>query len=83
MQKSSITSLLAAFARAYHSEVYIKMLFRMSIIHIVDLDGTFIPEDSIIESDTGKIKYTENTIECMTRSDIVGRNRKKPVLFDA
>lgn len=47
------------------------------IIHIVDLDGTFIPEESIIESDAGKIKYTDNSIECMTRSDVVGRNRKK------
>ena len=41
------------------------------------MDGTFIPEDSVIESDTGRLQYSDNTIECISRSEIVGRNRRK------
>lgn len=47
------------------------------IIHIVDTDGTFIPEVSICQTDDGKIQYLETEIHCCDRNSTVGRNRKK------
>lgn len=47
------------------------------IIHVVDTDGAFIPEEAIIEDDVGDVQYNEESIRCGDRSFIVGRNRKK------
>lgn len=47
------------------------------IIHIVDTDGVFIPESSIIQTDDGKTQYHDKMICCLERNDIVARNRKK------
>lgn len=47
------------------------------IVHIVDTDGAFIPESSIIQTDDAKTKYYDDKICCLERSDIVARNRKK------
>ena len=47
------------------------------IIHIIDTDGAFIPENAILEVDVGDIEYHEDVIKCGKRSFIVGRNRTK------
>ena len=47
------------------------------IIHVIDTDGTFIPESSIIAADVGTIEYNDDGIKYENRSFVVGRNRKK------
>ena len=47
------------------------------IIHVIDTDGVFIPEGSIIQSDDEKMQYRENTIWYRDRNHVIGRNRKK------
>ncbi len=47
------------------------------IIHVIDMDGAFIPEGSIVEADVGDIQYDDDTIKCGDRPFVVGRNRKK------
>ncbi len=55
------------------------------IIHIVDTDGTFVPEALVLETEEnleGKIKYSEACIETNNKSNIVKRNAKKrDILF--
>ena len=47
------------------------------IVHVIDLDGTFIPEDCVVLGDVGNVEYTEDSIRYMDRDFIIGRNRKK------
>ncbi len=47
------------------------------IIHVIDTDGVFIPESSIIETEDAKVQYFDSAIHYFDRSAIVGRNRKK------
>ena len=47
------------------------------IVHIVDTDGAFIPESSIVESEDAKPKYYDKSIQYYDRAFLVGRNRKK------
>lgn len=47
------------------------------IIHVIDTDGTFIPESAIIEADVGDVQYNDDNIKYGDRSFVVGRNRKK------
>ena len=47
------------------------------IIHVIDTDGVFIPESSILQTDDAKVVYEDNAILFFARDQIVGRNRKK------
>ena len=47
------------------------------IIHIIDTDGAFIPESSLIKSEDAKIQYYEQSIQFYDRGFLIGRNRKK------
>ncbi len=47
------------------------------IIHVIDTDGVFIPEYSILETDDAKVKYCDESICYFDKAFLVGRNRKK------
>ncbi len=47
------------------------------IIHIVDIDGVFIPRESIIQSDDVKYVYRSDCILATNPDVVYGRNRKK------
>lgn len=47
------------------------------IIHVIDTDGVFVPENQIVETEDAKVIYRENEIAFFDRQQIVGRNRKK------
>ena len=47
------------------------------IIHVIDTDGVFIPEDAIVQTDDAKVQYQDKSIQYFSREQIVGRNRKK------
>ncbi|MCI8316635.1 MAG: hypothetical protein HFH74_16680 [Lachnospiraceae bacterium] len=55
----------------YSQEDFIK------VIHIVDMDGVYIPDMDIIEADVEKIQYYEDHIDTKSTSIIVERNRRK------
>lgn len=53
----------------------------MKVIHLVDIDGVFIPVDKVVRSTTGTIKYFDDRIESSNPSVIIDRNvRKSQVL---
>ncbi len=47
------------------------------IVHVIDTDGAFIPEEAILAGDVGDVEYNDDSIRCIDRAFIVGRNRKK------
>lgn len=47
------------------------------IIHIVDLDGTFIPRSHIERGEDPRLRYCEDTIETSNVDACYGRNKKK------
>lgn len=54
----------------------------IQIVHLVDLDGTFIPEGAVREEDVEEVKYYEDHIGTTNRDRICARNRRKAeILF--
>ena len=48
------------------------------IIHIVDLDGAFIPDEKIMEDKSvSRIKYETENIVCKDRNEAIKRNKRK------
>ncbi len=47
------------------------------VIHIVDTDGVFIPDSSIIQTDDEKAQYFDDEIRYVNRSLMIGRNHCK------
>ena len=47
------------------------------IVHIVDMDGAFIPREGISQGDTGRVYYSDNEIIAYNDDEIWGRNKKK------
>lgn len=52
------------------------------VIHIVDTDGTFVPENSIIQNIDNKIiSYTETKIITKNKDSIIKRNKNKSAVL--
>lgn len=49
----------------------------IKIIHIVDMDGVYIPDTDIIEADVEEIQYYEDHIDAKSTRTIVERNKRK------
>ena len=49
----------------------------IKIIHIVDMDGVYIPAEDIKETDTEEIQYYEDHIEVKNAGTIAERNKRK------
>ena len=49
----------------------------IQVIHLLDTDGAFIPESHIVQCDTDRIRYENNSIICREPDKIAFRNRKK------
>ncbi len=47
------------------------------IIHLVDIDGVYIPNDNIVNNNTVKLVYNVDNIETNDVSSIIDRNEKK------
>lgn len=47
------------------------------IIHVVDIDGTFISDENIVDGETSEFIYTDDTIATANICAAVGRNHKK------
>ncbi len=59
----------------------IKVQDIQGIIHIVDLDGAFITNDSIQRGEESELLYTDNTIITSNVDGVIGRNKKKAKLI--
>ncbi|WP_312426551.1 hypothetical protein [Lacrimispora sp.] len=54
----------------------------LKVIHLVDIDGAFIPADKVIQSTTGTIRYFDDRIETADPEGVIDRNsRKSQVLY--
>lgn len=49
----------------------------MKVIHLVDIDGAFIPEDRVIGGKAGIVRYFDDRIESSDPDRIIERNRRK------
>lgn len=49
----------------------------MQIIHIVDMDGVYIPNEAIIKADVEEVQYDEERIQAKNIELIMERNKKK------
>lgn len=62
---------------------YVKKRYRyhtrdfMQIIHIVDMDGVYIPNEAIIKADVEEVQYDEERIQAKNIELIMERNKKK------
>ena len=67
--------------KKYYPYIPISVSDVYKIIHIVDVDGVFIPENSIVQTDDAKIQYYDQYIAIDDVSRIIGRNRKKAAIL--
>ncbi|MGN0606965.1 MAG: hypothetical protein ACI4JM_10625 [Oscillospiraceae bacterium] len=53
------------------------------IVHVVDLDGAFIPSDSVIEGDTIETQYLDDSIICKDKSLFLKskKNKKENLIY--
>jgi hypothetical protein len=49
----------------------------LKVIHLVDIDGAFIPADKVISGTTGAIQYFDDRIESADPEGVVDRNTRK------
>ena len=64
--------------RGYATQNHYTVKDFSEIIHIVDTDGAFIPDERVIEDRSlKKIHYSEREIKAKNRDAIVSRNRQK------
>lgn len=47
------------------------------IVHIVDIDGAFVAPARVVYTDTGKLFYTDDVIQCANPNTIIERNNRK------
>ncbi len=53
----------------------------MKVIHLVDLDGTFIPQDRVVLGTEGVVKYFDDRIESSDPDRIIDRNHRKSLVL--
>lgn len=49
----------------------------LRVVHIIDTDGAFIPDDCVIPNGSDKIEYTEDKIIAVNHRQIIERNQTK------
>lgn len=49
----------------------------LKVVHLVDTDGAFIPEEFVSYKDIHEISYTDNQIETRTPKTVIERNERK------
>ncbi len=47
------------------------------VVHLIDTDGAYIPNENVIRKETINILYTQNNIETNNVNNIIKRNEKK------
>lgn len=60
---------------------HFKMQDMLKIIHLVDTDGAFIPDDSVVWAAVDKVQYENNRILSHQPDTIIARNNKKAAIL--
>lgn len=75
---SNILKEIASLVKNYAKKYGYKAVNFQQIIHLIDTDGAFIPENAILEDESiDEIIYTEEHIKCKCKEQIVSRNKQK------
>ncbi|MGE4572374.1 MAG: hypothetical protein AB7E09_06475 [Candidatus Izemoplasmatales bacterium] len=77
----NIESVLAKRVRSFLGNTF-RVSDLKEIIHIIDTDGAFIDDSSVIEKDNGKIKYNDTTIETAHKTKTEIRNHNKAAILN-
>lgn len=79
-EKSDIVQKIADLIRSEAGIYHWRASDIAKVIHVVDMDGAFVPEDRIILDPLRKhIRYYEREIRTPDRESIVERNRRKQI----
>nr|MBQ4453175.1 hypothetical protein [Clostridia bacterium] len=70
-------SALNAIVEEFRQKEHLKDEDIQEVVQVIDLDGCFIPEESIIKGDFADFEYTDNSIITSNVDGAIGRNRKK------
>lgn len=54
----------------------------LEVVHLVDMDGAYIPDDNVIEGTEEKNQYMEETIETKKVQMTIDRNHQKQEILD-
>ena len=60
-----------------HSGRVFKQSDYLEVVHLIDMDGAFVPDDNVIESENGGLIYELDAIKCKDVSGIKKRNHQK------
>lgn len=60
-----------------HSGRVFKQSDYLEVVHLIDMDGAFVPDENISESKNGELLYELDTIKCKDVSGIKKRNHQK------
>lgn len=60
-----------------HSGKIFKQSDYLEVIHLVDMDGAFIPDENVVQKETDKIIYGDDEIYCKDVIPIIKRNHQK------
>lgn len=77
VNQTNILSTIADIIKGFAANNHLNSSHFSEIIHIVDTDGVFIPNDKIEEETVGSIIYHENRIVCKNKDSIIKRNAQK------
>lgn len=78
VNKDNIVSKIGDIVRKYAADYSLKQSDFLGVIHIIDTDGAYISDDSIIEDiSIDGIVYSLSEITCPKKSSIEHRNEKK------
>ena len=80
---SNILKKVAAEIQEYARDNHLKSLHFQEIIHLVDTDGAYVPDDAIIEDDSVvEVLYSETEIRTVNKTEIINRNAQKRANID-
>lgn len=80
---ANVIARTAAFVRHYAAAYHLKKGHFQRIIHLLDTDGAYIPDDRVIEDATyEKPQYSETDIRTANRDGILKRNARKRAAMD-
>lgn len=78
VESSNVVSKVGDLVRAYAKRNPFKQSDFFQIIHIVDMDGAFVPDEIIVEDEAHeKPYYSETEIRTKNKAGIEARNRRK------
>lgn len=60
-----------------HSGRVFKQSDYLEVVHLIDMDGAFVPDENVIETDTDDLIYEPDKICCKDVLGIKNRNRQK------